>query len=250
MSTEFFRKYINIINEAQDFPSQAKALRQRRIAAVREWVYLEIEEIYKEASKGLDMTDNIADELGDHYEQVQRSGDPVLQRAYEMVRMLSDSTPEEQAAGAATAMKMLKGQISEDLSKKAIKLIQDYRALYPTIAYDSNGEMTMEPEEAHDETCDQLGVDPEVMDRYFELEDDTVAEGNINEESELAALAKQHGMEHRQQTYGAELTHPNKGSINVNRYGEWNHYPARSKNSAAHGGYKELADYLKKMSGH
>ena len=67
--------------------------------------------------------------------------------------------------------------MNEGLSKKAIKLIQDYRALYPTIAYDSNGEMTMEPEEAHDETCDQLGVDPGVMDRYFELEDDTVAEG-------------------------------------------------------------------------
>ena len=34
----------------------------------------------------------------------------------------------------------------------------------------------MEPEEAHDETCDQLGVDPGVMDRYLELEADaTVA---------------------------------------------------------------------------
>jgi hypothetical protein len=133
--------------------------------------------------------------------------------------------------------------MNEGLSKKALKLIQDYRALYPKIAYDSDGNDSMESEEAHDETCYQLGVDPGVMDRYFELEDDVV------EESNLATLAKQHGMEHRQQTYGAELSHPNKGSINVNRYGEWNHYPAGSKNSAAHGGYKELADYLKKMSG-
>ena len=60
--------------------------------------------------------------------------------------------------------------VNEGLSGKAIKLIQDYRALYPKIAYDSNGNDSMEPEEAHDETCDQLVVDPGVMDRYFELE--------------------------------------------------------------------------------
>ena len=78
---------------------------------------------------------------------------------------------------------------------------------------------------------------------------DLINEAQVNEESELAALAKQHGMEHRQQTYGAELTHPTKGKININRYGEWNHYPAGSRNSAAHGGYEELANYLKKMSG-
>jgi hypothetical protein len=62
--------------------------------------------------------------------------------------------------------------MNEGLSSKVKKLIQDYRALYPKIAYDGNGEMTMEPEEAHDETCDQLGVDPGVMDRYLELEAD------------------------------------------------------------------------------
>jgi hypothetical protein len=55
-----------------------------------------------------------------------------------------------------------------------MKLIQDYRALYPKIAYDSNGDDLMEPEEAHDETCDQLGVDPGVMDRYLELETDAL----------------------------------------------------------------------------
>ena len=40
--------------------------------------------------------------------------------------------------------------VNEGLSGKAIKLIQNYRALYPKIAYDSDGEMTMEPEDAHD----------------------------------------------------------------------------------------------------
>ena len=61
--------------------------------------------------------------------------------------------------------------MNESLSNKAKKLIQDYRALYPKIAYDSDGNDMMEPEEAHDETCDQLGIDPGVMDDYFELED-------------------------------------------------------------------------------
>jgi len=78
---------------------------------------------------------------------------------------------------------------------------------------------------------------------------DIINEAQVAEESELATLAKQHGLEHRKGTYGSELTHPTKGSINVNRYGEWNHYPAGSNNSAAHGRYEELASYLKKMSG-
>jgi hypothetical protein len=72
---------------------------------------------------------------------------------------------------------------------------------------------------------------------------------NEAEESETAAMAKRYGMEHRQKTYGAELTHPTKGSIDIDRYGEWNHYPAGSNNSVAHGRYEELANYLKKMSG-
>jgi hypothetical protein len=77
---------------------------------------------------------------------------------------------------------------------------------------------------------------------------DIINEAQVNEDSELATLAKRHGMEHRQKTYGAELTHPTKGLIDIDRYGEWNHYPAGSNNSVAHGRYEELARYLKKMS--
>jgi hypothetical protein len=89
------------------------------------------------------------------------------------------------------------------------------------------------------EVMDDLGIN--LRQEYNKLA------GQVNEESELATLAKQHGLEHRKGTYGAELTHPTKGSIDVNRYGEWNHYPAGSRNSAAHGRYEELANYLKKM---
>jgi hypothetical protein len=77
---------------------------------------------------------------------------------------------------------------------------------------------------------------------------DIINEAQVNEDSELATLAKQHGLEYRKGTYGAELEHPTKGSINIDRYGEWNHYPAGSNNSMAHGRYEELARYLKKMS--
>jgi len=91
------------------------------------------------------------------------------------------------------------------------------------------------------EVMDDLGIN--LRQEYNKLA------GRVNEESELSSLAKQHGLDHRKSTYGAELTHPTKGKINVDRYGEWNHYPAGSKNSAAHGGYEELGNYLKKMSG-
>jgi len=83
---------------------------------------------------------------------------------------------------------------------------------------------------------------------FFRKYINIINETQVNEDSELAALAKQHGLEHRQKTYGAELTHPTKGLIDIDRYGEWNHYPAGSNNSAAHGRYEELANYLKKMS--
>lgn len=90
------------------------------------------------------------------------------------------------------------------------------------------------------EVMDDLGIN--LRQEYNKLA------GQVNEESETATLAKRHGMEHRQKTYGSELSHPTKGLISIDRYGEWNHYPAGSNNSAAHGGYEELANYLEKMS--
>ena len=85
--------------------------------------------------------------------------------------------------------------------------------------------------------------------KYIEI----IKEAQVVEESERATLAKQHGLEHRKGTYGSELTHPTKGSINVDRYGEWHHEPPGFEyggkyKSLAHGRYEELADYLKKLS--
>ena len=82
---------------------------------------------------------------------------------------------------------------------------------------------------------------------------DIINEAQVAEESELATLAKQHGLEHRKGTYGAELAHPTKGTVNIDRYGEWHHQPPGFEYGGkykplAHGRYEELANYLKKMS--
>ena len=82
--------------------------------------------------------------------------------------------------------------INEGLSPKIKKLIDAYRKLYPKIAYDANGELLMEPEEAHEETSLQLGVDPSDMDEYFDLEDEELNEERRSpEEFDADAMAKQ-----------------------------------------------------------
>lgn len=68
-----------------------------------------IEDILSGAQQGHDMTDNIADELGDHFDAVQNSGDENLQQAYSMVRDAADTSPEEQAQAAQSALEMLSG---------------------------------------------------------------------------------------------------------------------------------------------
>jgi hypothetical protein len=77
-------------------------------------------------------------------------------------------------------------ELNEGLSPKIKKIIKAYRKLYPKIAYDADGEDLMEPEEAHDETCSRLGVDPSDMDEYFELEDEELEEGDMEEGNKFA----------------------------------------------------------------
>jgi hypothetical protein len=64
----------------------------------------------------------------------------------------------------------------------------------------------------------------------------TIEEGKIElNEDNLDSIAKKHGMEFKKTTYGAGMKHPTHGEVSINRYGEWNHYPAGSKSSKAHG---------------
>jgi hypothetical protein len=96
------------------------------------------------------------------------------------------------------------------------------------------------------EVMDDLGIN--LRQEYNKLA------GQVNEESETATLAKRHGMEHRLRGNRVELSHPTKGKINVDRYGEWHHQPPGFEyggkySPLAHGRYDELANYLKKMSG-
>lgn len=101
MSTDILRKYIDIINEAKD-PN------------LRKYVLDEIQRIHDGAAKGINMTDDIVDELGDYFNEVKRSGDPVLQKAYAHVRGFVDATAQEQRHGAAQAIAALKNAMMMD----------------------------------------------------------------------------------------------------------------------------------------
>jgi hypothetical protein len=47
---------------------------------------------------------------------------------------------------------------------------------------------------------------------------------HLNEDETLKAIANKHGMKYHPGTYGANMSHPKKGYVNINRYGEWGHY--------------------------
>jgi len=72
-------------------------------------------------------------------------------------------------------------------------------------------------------------------------------EVELNEDN-LDSIAKKHGMEFNRTTYGAGMKHKTKGEVSINRYGEWNHYPAGSRHSKAHGdssfNFKDLDKHL------
>lgn len=66
--------------------------------------------IYHGAAEGEDMTDNIADELGDFYDAVEESDDAKLKKVYEYVRGFADEEPDIQASAVLKAMKQLQGK--------------------------------------------------------------------------------------------------------------------------------------------
>ena len=65
-------------------------------------------DIYKAASKGEDMTDNLTDELGDYFDQVQATGDKKLINAYELLRGEADGSVANQAKYAKALLDLLK----------------------------------------------------------------------------------------------------------------------------------------------
>ena len=48
--------------------------------------------------------------------------------------------------------------------------------------------------------------------------------GSLEEDDGLAGIAKKHGMKYHRGTYGANMSHPTKGYVDINRYGEWSHH--------------------------
>lgn len=66
-----------------------------------------VSRIADEAQQNYDMTDDITDELGDFYDQVQDSGDAKLIKAYEKLRMTADGAPRAQAKAANDLLNIL-----------------------------------------------------------------------------------------------------------------------------------------------
>lgn len=67
-------------------------------------VFYVAKEIYDGAKAGNDMTDTIADELGDYFDDVEQSGLPKLKRAYAAMRDTADEDPNIQKRAAGDAL--------------------------------------------------------------------------------------------------------------------------------------------------
>jgi hypothetical protein len=201
MSTEFFRKYINIINESQNDMSVVKGYVENSTQDLVGYL--------KDMIDGyVPRVDNLIDSLNDAYGPDDEGATEAYINQHPEVKAVRDICIDVQVAL----------EEDEDDNEEAViaRYMPRIKKVYQMAIANGYGQAN---------------------------------EAQVNEESETATLAKRHGMEHRQKTYGAELTHPTKGLIDIDRYGEWNHYPAGSNNSVAHGRYEELARYLKKMSG-
>ena len=66
-----------------------------------------VEYIYDQASDGNNMTDDITDEMGDFYDDVQSSTDKDIKDAYSELRRTIDGEPEEQAEAAEALLDLL-----------------------------------------------------------------------------------------------------------------------------------------------
>ena len=77
------------------------------LSGVRQALTDEIKFIYDSAKGGQDQTDHIIDELGDLWDEIEDSGDPVALKAYEIMMDTTDTDAQTQAAAALRAVKML-----------------------------------------------------------------------------------------------------------------------------------------------
>jgi hypothetical protein len=68
----------------------------------------EVMHIYKNASQGNDMTDEINDELGDYFEKIEASKDSKLKKAYGNLRGEIDGSVTKQAKYAKALLDLLK----------------------------------------------------------------------------------------------------------------------------------------------
>jgi hypothetical protein len=101
--SEIMRKYSNIVAEAQDpvYGQDPKTL--------REYVMRELLIIYYNTVEGEDMTDHIAYNLGDFFNAVRKSKDPVLKKSYSGIREYAEADVDLQASAALKSIRLLAG---------------------------------------------------------------------------------------------------------------------------------------------
>ena len=76
---------------------------------LREHVMREMLIIYYNAVEGRNMTDHIAYNLGDFFDEVENSDDPVLQKSYENLRNYAEAGVDTQATAALKSIRLLAG---------------------------------------------------------------------------------------------------------------------------------------------
>ena len=215
MSTEFFRKYIEIIKEAEE--PQDNQIERYVENSTQDLVWM----LKNMIDGDVPRVDNLIDSLNDAYGPDDSGATEAYIKQHPEVQAVRDICIDIQVA------------LEEDEDDNEEAVIASYmpriKKVYQMAI--ANGYGTVET---------PYQGDPR---------------GNpLSEESDTETLAKRHGMEHRLQGNRIELTHPTKGKINVDRYGEWHHQPPGFEyggkySPLAHGRYDELARYLKKMSG-
>ena len=107
-----------LVKEQQDGADTSEAdLRAAVISA--------IQTIYKGAAAGREMIDDVADELGDHFDSVEQSTDSVLKQAYSYMTGAgadAEGDPAQMAAVAKKALAMLRQGVAEGSSKDLSKV--------------------------------------------------------------------------------------------------------------------------------
>ena len=118
---------------------------------------------------------------------------------------------------------MYSDKLNKSIASAAMKVMEDTQQIdelstnkmlnYRIAAVKQLGKVSPEKEEKRKAGIGASGAKIKAM----------VTKEEVELTEHTAAFAKEHGFTWHRSTYGAEMKHPEKGSIEINRYGEWKH---------------------------